>query len=303
MAEPRRNSLLWIVVGGGALLFLALLAISALLYLSSGPGSSSGMSFGSNQVAVIEVEGIIVDSKEFTEQLKDFGSRAGVRAVVLHLNTPGGGVAASQEMYEAVRRFRAQSRKKVVASMSSVAASGGYYLACAADKIYANPGSITGSIGVISEWYNYGDLLRWAKLESVVFKSGSFKDAGSPSRPLTAAEKAYFQHLIDNMYGQFVAAVSDGRKMALAQVRELADGRVYTGQEAKQLALVDELGTLQDAIAGAGKLAGLSGEPKVITPSRKSVSLLDLLMGDARTILHLDSDRSESNIRFQYLWR
>jgi protease IV len=302
MAE-RTNRLLWIVVGGGALLFLALLALSALMYVSGSGGSSPTMSFGSNQVVVIEVEGIILDSKEFTEQLKEFGNRAGVRAVVLHLNTPGGGVAASQEMYEAVRKFRAQSRKKVVVSMSSVAASGGYYLACAADKIYANPGSITGSIGVISEWYNYGDLLRWAKLESVVFKSGPFKDAGSPSRPLTDAEKAYFQHLIDNMYGQFVSAVADGRKMDVQKVRELADGRVYTGLEAKQLALIDELGTFQDAIAGAGKLAGISGEPKVITPSRKSVSLLDLLLGDARTVLHLDSDRSESNIRFQYLWR
>jgi protease-4 len=295
--------LLWIVVGGGALLFLALLALSALMYVSGSGGSSSTISFGSNQVAVIEVEGIILDSAEFTEQLKEFGNRAGVRALVLHLNTPGGGVAASQEMYEAVRKFRAQSRKKVVASMSSVAASGGYYLACAADKIYANPGSITGSIGVISEWYNYGELLRWAKLESVVFKSGPFKDAGSPSRPLTDAEKAYFQHLIDNMYGQFVSAVADGRKMNVQKVRELADGRVYTGLEARQLALIDELGTLQDAIAGAGKLAGIRGEPKVITPSRKSVSLLDLLLGDARTLLHWDSDRSESYIRFQYLWR
>ncbi len=302
MAE-RNNRLLWIVVGGGALLFLALLAISALVYVSGGGDSSSGLSFGSNQVALIEVEGIIVDSKEFTEQLKDFGSRSGVRAVVLHLNTPGGGVAASQEMYEAVRRFRAQSRKKVVASMSSVAASGGYYLACAADKIFANPGSITGSIGVISEWYNYGDLLRWAKLENVVFKSGPFKDSGSPSRPLTEAEKAYFQHLIDNMYGQFVSAVADGRKMDVRKVRELADGRVYTGLEARGNGLIDELGTLQDAIAAAGKMAGISGEPKIITPAKKSVSLLDLLLGDARTVLRLDSDRSESNIRFQYLWR
>jgi protease IV len=304
MTDRRTNRLFGIVVGGGVLLFIALLAISALIYVSgSGSGSSAAVAFGSNQVAVIEVEGVIVDSKEFTEQLKDLGNRSGVRAIVLHLNTPGGGVAASQEMYEAVKQFRAKSRKKVVASMSSVAASGGYYVACAADKIYANPGSITGSIGVISEWYNYGDLLRWAKLESVVFKSGQFKDAGSPSRPLTDAEKAYFQHLIDNMYGQFVSAVADGRKMDVQKVKELADGRVYTGLEAKQLALIDELGTLQDAVAGAGKMAGISGEPKVITPSRKSVSLLDLILGDARSVLHLDSDRSESNIRFQYLWR
>jgi len=187
--------------------------------------------------------------------------------------------------------------------MSSVAASGGYYLACAADRIFADPGTVTGSIGVIAEWYNYGDLLRWAKLQSVTFKSGPLKDAGSPTRPLTEEEKAYFQSLIDTMYGQFVSAVAAGRTMAVADVRKLADGRVYTGQEAKSNHLIDELGTLQDAVAAAGRMAGISGEPRVITPPKKSVSLLDFLLGDARAFLQLDSDRSESNIRFQYLWR
>jgi protease IV len=212
-------------------------------------------------------------------------------------------VAASQEMFEAVRKFRTDSRKKVVVSMSSVAASGGYYVACAADKIYANPGSITGSIGVIAEWYNFGDLLRWAKMEDIVIKSGALKDAGSPTRPLTETERAYFQSLIDNMYNQFVSAVAASRKMKDDSVRKLADGRVYTGQEAKQNGLVDELGTLQDAIAGAAKMAGIAGEPTVITPPKKQVSILDLLLGDSRSLLSLNKDRSESQIRFQYLWR
>ena len=235
--------------------------------------------------------------------MRDYGRRSGVRAVVLRINSPGGGVAASQELHEAVRKFRAESHKKVVVSMSSVAASGGYYVACAGDRIFANPGTITGSIGVIAEWFNYGDLLRWAKMESVVIKSGALKDAGSPTRPLTEEERGYFQGLINNLYGQFVSAVADARKMKYDAVRKLADGRVFTGQEAKTNGLVDDLGTLQDAIAAAGKMAGIPGEPKVVTPPKKQTSLLDLLLGDARTPLSLNPDRSEAHIRFQYLWR
>jgi len=188
--------------------------------------------------------------------------------------------------------------------MASVAASGGYYVACAADRIYANPGSVTGSIGVIAEWLNYGDLLRWAKMESVVIKSGTLKDAGSPTRPLTDAEKVYFQGLIDNMYNQFVSAVATSRKMKAEDVRKLADGRVYTGQEAKANGLVDELGTLQDAVAAAAKISGIVGEPKIISPPKKQFSLLDLLLGDSRSsLVPVNMDRSESHIRFQYLWR
>jgi protease-4 len=187
--------------------------------------------------------------------------------------------------------------------MSTVAASGAYYAACAADKIYANPGSITGSIGVIAEWYNYGDLLKWAKMESIVFKSGEYKDAGSPTRPLTDAERAYFQGLIDNMHAQFVNAVATSRKMDVAAVRKLADGRVFAGLEAKSRGLVDELGTLQDAVHEAARLAGIKGEPRTVSPQKKSVSLLDLVFGDVRSVLPLNPDRSESHIRFQYLWR
>jgi len=301
MSEKRSNLLLWIVVGGGALLFFILCLLSLTFLASDGAGSS--LSFSSGQVALLELQGVIYDSKELTDQLRDYGRRSGVRAVVLRINSPGGGVAASQELHEAVRKFRAESHKKVVVSMSSVAASGGYYVACAGDRIFANPGTITGSIGVIAEWFNYGDLLRWAKMESVVIKSGALKDAGSPTRPLTEEERGYFQGLINNLYGQFVSAVADARKMKYDAVRKLADGRVFTGQEAKTNGLVDDLGTLQDAIAAAGKMAGIPGEPKVVTPPKKQTSLLDLLLGDARTPLSLNPDRSEAHIRFQYLWR
>ena len=299
MPERRSNLLLWLVVGGGALLFFALSLVALAMFASGGPS----FSLSGNQIAVLDLEGIIADSREFVEQLNNYGRSGGVRAVVLRVNSPGGGVAASQEIFEAVRKFRADTRKKVVVSMATVAASGGYYVACGADRIFANPGSITGSIGVIAEWYNYGDLLKWAKLQDVVFKSGEFKDSGSGSRPLSDAEKVYFQSLIDNMYGQFVTAVAGSRKMNEADVRKLADGRVYTGLEAKNNGLVDELGTLQDAVAAAGKMAGIIGEPSIVKPVKRKITILDLLLGDARSVLGLNPDRSESHIRFQYLWK
>ncbi len=263
----------------------------------------SGLSFSGNQVAVLDLEGTIADSRDFVSQLKDYGNRPSVRSVVIRINSPGGGVAASQEIYEAIKKFRADSNKKVIVSMASVAASGGYYVACAADKIYANPGSITGSIGVIAEWFNFGDLLRWAKMQDIVIKSGTFKDAGSSTRPLTDAEREYFQSLIDSMYDQFVSAVAVSRDMQEEDVRKLADGRVFTGQEARENGLVDELGTYQDAIDAAASMAGISGDPRILRPVRKSITILDLLLGDAKSVLTVNSDRSESHIRFEYLWR
>jgi protease-4 len=301
MPQKRSNLLLWIIVGGGAFFFLILCFVAAVVYFA-GEGSS-GLSLSSSQIAVIDLEGVISDSREFVEELKDYGNRSPVRSVVIRINSPGGGVAASQEIYEAVKKFRADTKKKVVVSMGSVAASGGYYIACGADKIFANPGTITGSIGVIAEWYNYGDLLRWAKMENVVIKSGTFKDAGSGTRPLTDEEKVYFQSLISTMYNQFVSAVASSRKMKDEAVRKLADGRVYTGQEAKADGLVDELGTMQDAITAAARMAGIEGEPKVQSRTRKRFTILDLLLGDSRSALSLSPDRSESHIRFQYLWR
>jgi protease-4 len=293
--------LLWVILGGGAFFFFILCVIALAVYFSN--EEASGLSLSSNQIASLELEGVISDSKEFVDQLKEYGNRSGVRSVVIRINSPGGGVAASQEIYEAIKKFRSETKKKVVVSMASVAASGGYYIACAADRIFANPGSITGSIGVIAEWYNYGDLLQWAKMQSVVIKSGALKDAGSPTRPLTEEEKAYFQSLIDNIYAQFVSAVATSRTMDEAAVRKLADGRVFTGQEAKANHLIDEIGTYQDAIAAAAKMAGIEGSPKILRPAKKSMSILDLILGDSRSPLALNPDRSGSHIRFEYLWR
>jgi protease IV len=302
MTQKRSNLLLWIVIGGGVFFFFILAVISLVVYFSD--ENSPSLSFsGSGQVAALEIEGVISDSREFIDQLKEYGNRSGVRSVVIRINSPGGGVAASQEIYEGIKKFRSESGKKVVVSMASVAASGGYYIACAADKIYANPGTITGSIGVIAEWYNYGDLLQWAKTQNVVIKSGPFKDAGSSTRPLTDEEKAYFQSLINNMYGQFVSAVAKSRNMKEDAVRKLADGRVYTGQEAKESGLIDQLGTYQDAITEAARIAGITGEPKLLHPAKKNSSLLEILLGNSRSVLSLSHDLSESHIRFEYLWR
>lgn len=302
MSSYRSNLLVWLVLGGGAFLFFIVSLLALAMYFSSDSGSPS-LSLSFNQVAVLDLEGIIFDSKDLIEQLKDYGNRSGVKAVVLRINSPGGGVAASQEMFQALKKFRTTTHKKVVVSMSSVAASGGYYVACGADKIFANPGTVTGSIGVIAEWYNYGDLLAWAKMKDVVFKSGDLKDAGNPTRPMTDQEKAYFQGLINTLHHQFVSAVAGSRNMKEELVRKLADGRVYTGQEAKNLGLVDEIGTLQDAVAAAAKMSGLSGEPKILTPIKRRPSLWDFLFGDSRAILSFNPDRSESHIRFAYLWR
>jgi protease IV len=302
MPQKRSNLLLWIIVGGGALFFfvLCLLALATIFTDESSPG----LSLSTTQVAVLDVEGVISDSRDFVDQLKEYGNRSGVKSVVIRIDSPGGGVAASQEMYEAIKKFRASTKKKVVVSMASTAASGGYYIACAADKIFANQGTITGSIGVIAQWYNYGDLLRWAKMQDVVIKSGSLKDAGSGSRPLTEAEKIYFQSLISSMYGQFVSAVASSRNMKEADVRLLADGRVFTGQEAKANRLIDEIGTFQDAVKAAAEMAGIQGEPKLLSPAKKSFSLMDLVLGDSGAALKsLNPNRSESHIRFEYLWR
>jgi len=302
MAQKKTNLWLWFIVGGGAFLFFILcLAAFAVMFSDAG---TRRVSLSPNMVASLEINGTIDDSRAFVEELNDYGKRANVKAVVIRIDSPGGGVAASQEIYEAVKKFREETKKKVVVSMASTAASGGYYIACGADKIFANPGTVTGSIGVIAQWYDYSDLLRWAKLQDIVIKSGELKDAGSGSRPITDKERVYFQSLIDDMYSQFVVAVSDGRDMPEEEVRRLGDGRVYSGMQAKENKLIDELGTFQDAVEEAARMGGIDGEPKLLTPVKKRFSALEVLLGNAESVLPLKNlNGSESHIRFEYLWR
>jgi len=301
MTLKRSNLLIWIIIGGGSFLFF-ILCLAALAAMFSNNGSSR-VSLSSNQIASLEIKGTISDSKVFVEELKEYGNRPNVRSVIIRIDSPGGGVAASQEIYEAIKKFRKETNKKVIVSMASTAASGGYYVACAADMIFANSGTVTGSIGVITQWYDYSDLLKWAKMQNIVIKSGDLKDAGSGFRPITTEEKEYFQSLTDDMLGQFVSAVSESRNIPEEDVRKLADGRVYTGLQAKEKRLIDEIGTFQDALSVAAIMGGITGEPKLVTPVKKRFSALDVLFGSAESILSLSSGGSESHIRFEYLWR
>lgn len=236
--------------------------------------------FGNTQgVGLVEVKGMIVDSSEPIRQLRYFLKKDSVKAVVLRIDSPGGVVGPSQEIYEEVRKLTA--KKKVVVSMGSLAASGGYYIAAPATLIYANPGTITASIGVLIKFSNLEGLFGKLGISSATIKTGPYKDAGAPDRPLTAEDRAMFQALINSTHEQFVRAVAEGRKLPLDDVRAIADGRVLSGEQAKAAKLVDRLGNLQDAIEEAGRLAGIDGEPNVVLPPKKKVNYLELFAGGA----------------------
>jgi protease-4 len=228
------------------------------------------------KVAVVRVEGPILDSKNTIEDLKDYVTNQSVKAIILRVDSPGGAVAPSQEIYEEVRK--AAAKKKVVVSMGSVAASGGYYISAPASRIVANPGTLTGSIGVIMEIPNLEGLLNKVGVKTEVIKSGEHKDIASVFRGIGKEERAILQDVLDDVHEQFIDAVAEGRKMQPEKVRKIADGRVFTGRQAVKAGLVDELGNLEDAIKTAAKLAGISGEPGVIDKKEKT-SIIDLLRG------------------------
>src|SRR5215467_7092381 len=211
----RNRMLIWLLLGGGAFVLLAAIAIAIALTVS--PDEATEFSF-SDRIQVVDIEGELVQSAPILQQLKRYEDSNSVKAILLNIDSPGGGVAVSQEIYAEIKRLREKKDKIIVAYMSSTGASGAYYVACASNKIVANPGTIVGSIGVIAEWVNYADLLEWAKLKDVVFKTGEFKDTGSGTRALTDNERKYFQGLIDDMYVQFLEAVSSGRKLDLQEV-------------------------------------------------------------------------------------
>ena len=227
-------------------------------------------------VGLVEVKGMIIDSRETVRQLRYFLKKDTIKAVVLRVDSPGGVVAPSQEISDEVRKFAA--KKKIIVSMGSLAASGGYYISAPATLIYANPGTITASIGVILKLSNIEGLMDKIGIKSYTLKTGKFKDSGSPFRKLSPADRAMLQAVIDNTHEQFVRAVAAGRKLPVEEVRKIADGRILSGEQAKALKLVDRLGTLQDAIEEAGRLAGIKGEPEVIQAPKKKLNYLDLLV-------------------------
>ncbi|MBI4473792.1 MAG: signal peptide peptidase SppA [Acidobacteria bacterium] len=296
----KNRMLIWLLLGGGAFVLMAVTFLAILVTFTEDDGAEFGFT---DRIQIVDIHGEIFDSRAVLEELKRYEDSNSVRAILLNIDSPGGGVASSQEVYTEVKRLREKHDKTVVVYMSSTGASGAYYIACAANRIIANPGTIVGSIGVVAEWTNYGELLEWAKLKDVVFKTGEFKDTGNPTRPLTERERTYFQGLIDDMYVQFVDAVATGRNMDIQEVRALADGRVFTGRDAKARKLIDEIGNFQDAVDLTAKLAGISGKPRLIRTSRQRVTLLDVLTTDLSRLVPFDGRTLKSQIRFQYLWK
>jgi protease-4 len=253
-----------------------------------------------DKIAVVDIKGVITSSRGIVEQIERLKENNDVKAIILRINSPGGGVGPSQEIYREV--LRAKEKKKIIASMESVAASGGYYVACASDVIVANPGTITGSIGVVMEFSNVEDLLKKIGLRSYVIKSGKHKDIGSPLRNMTSEEKAILQGVIDSVHNQFVRAVAEGRDMEEGKVRQIADGRIFSGEQAKGLGLVDRLGSLQDAIEIAAEMIGIEGKPVVIYPKRK-LSLYELLFKKSLRLLMDEVWQREYRLSYlMYSW-
>lgn len=268
----------WLWLGIGLTAMIILLMVFGVLAVTALLGDTRPLTVGSG-IGLVEVRGLILDPQETVKQLRDFQKDDSVKAVVLRIDSPGGVVGPSQEIHAAVRKLSA--KKKVVVSMGSVAASGGYYIAVPATTIYANPGTITGSIGVLMKFSNIEGLMDKVGMKSFTLKTGKFKDAGSPVRQMTDEERAMLQGVIDSTHAQFVRAVAEGRKLPEEKVREIADGRIFSGEQALALKLVDRLGTMQDAIEEAGRLAGISGEPQIIRPPKKKKLLLDMLVEES----------------------
>ncbi len=231
----------------------------------------------SDKIAIINIESIITQSSNTVRQIKKYADDKSIKAIVLRIDSPGGGVAPSQEIYSEILKVRKNSNKIVVTSMGNLAASGGYYIACASDKIVANPGTLTGSIGVIMTFSNIEELMKKIGLKTEIIKSGEFKDIGSPMREFTEKEKKLLQGVIDDVYDQFVNAVSVGRSIAVQKVKELSDGRIFTGRQAFEIGLVDKLGSLEEAIKLAAELVGIEGKPKIVSEKKERNLLFKLL--------------------------
>ena len=285
----------------GATFFIVLYLASLLI---SGKSSRTISPLpGGDRVALMKVEGVLIASERIVNEINDYAEDSSVKAIVLRIDSPGGGVVASQEIYNALMNAK-QEGKKIVASMGSVAASGGYYIAAAADKIVANPGTLTGSIGVKMEYPNLEKLLEKIGVKEIVIKSGEYKDVGSPFRNISERERKLLQDVIDDVQSQFVEAVATGRGMSLAEVRAIADGRIFTGRQALELKLVDRMGDLTASIQLAGELAGIKGKPRVTGRVRK-LQLFDYFKDETASWIAgvIKESFGKSQVQLQYLYR
>ena len=267
---PRRRTILLAALA----IYLGVVVLFVAALTTAMAPTGGGAVFGA-RVAIVELEGTIVDVDDLLRELKAHRDNPLVKAVVLRINSPGGVVGPTQELHAAVMRLR-EAGKPVVASLGAVAASGGYYVAVAADRIYANPGTLTGSIGVIFQLPNVDGLMKKVGVDYVVVKAGRYKDIGNIARPMAPEERRILQTLLDDVHAQFIAAVATGRKLDPTEVVGFADGRIVSGAQAKDLHMVDALGGLEEAVDGAATLAGLSRPPRVIGPRRK-LSIMELL--------------------------
>ena len=261
-------------------------------------GPSSDLSFG-DRIGVIPIEGSITDPEPIVSQLVNFRKNRRIKAIILRINSPGGGVGPSQEIYREVRKTI--KTKKVITSMGSLAASGGYYIASATNKIVANPGTITGSISVIMEFIQLEDLLKKVGVSLEVLKSGEFKDIGSPHRKMSEREKELIKDLISDIQKQFVNAVARGRDLSEEKVQEIADGRIFSGAQAKELGLVDLLGNFQDAVDLAKKMTGIKGDATLVYPKREKLKLWDFIFQDITKACY-NAFMNYLNTSIEYRW-
>ena len=278
-----KNSTKWfLIIAGGLVIFAVGAMMFFYLMFRSLSDYDSDIVIGSgDKIAVVELKGIILSSEDIVRQFKKYRDDRSVRGILFRVDSPGGGVVASQEIYEEVKKTR-DKKKPVVVSMGSLAASGGYYVSCGANKIVANPGTLTGSIGVISQFMRYDSLMGKIGVGVNTIKSGKFKDAGNPFRQMTNDDKEYFQHLMDDVHKQFISAVETERKLSHDSVVAFADGRVFTGEQAFQMGLVDTIGTYEDAITITAQLAGIRGTPSIVKERKRVLTLFDFLFGKSK---------------------
>jgi len=264
----------WIIT---ALLFIAAVLMFNTLVRQNRTGVS--LTRG-NQIGIVKIQGSILSSEPILEDLEEISSIRDLKALILHINSPGGGTAASQELYYAVKRIKEEYDYPVISVLSSLGASGGYYVALATDSIYALPGTLTGSIGVIMDFPQWTEVMDKIGVDMHVVKSGEYKDTGSPFRDFTAEDRRYYQELVDDVYDQFISAVADARSMDKETVKKLSDGRVYTGRQALELGLIDHLGTMEDGIEDLTRQLNLKEKPSIIRPKKEKITFYDVVFGD-----------------------
>jgi protease-4 len=279
MASSSSNKWFWGIFLSIVFIGLMFTGIAFLVLASAiKSGGSEYYSHGSgDKIGLVEINDVIMSSENTVEQIKKYREDKSIKAIIVRINSPGGGVAASQEIYEEVKKTR-NSGKIIVVSMGSIAASGGYYIACGSSLIVANPGTLTGSIGVIAEFITIKDLADKLGIKENTFKSGELKDSGDPFRDVNEKDKAYFQDVVDNSFGQFLDVVSKERKIDKEKLLPSANGRVFTGLQAKDLGLIDSLGTFEDAIRITSKMAGIEGEPRIVR-EKKKFSIFEKIIG------------------------